>query len=68
MKRAVPQWSGYNKAIERSTIPVDIVISSMPITCMNLIPVSQTDRLSHRKYGTIELENPKYPAICGVTS
>jgi hypothetical protein len=34
------------------------VISSMPTTCMNLFPVSHIDRLSHRKYGTIELENP----------
>jgi hypothetical protein len=35
-----------------------IVISSMPTTCMNLFPVSHSDRLSHRKYGTIELEIP----------
>jgi hypothetical protein len=68
MKRAVPQWSDYNKVIERGTILGDIVISSMLITCMNPIPISHTDRLSHRNYGTIELENPKSPIIYGVTS
>jgi hypothetical protein len=68
MKRAVPQWSSYNRVIELGTTPTDIIIFSMPITCMNLIPVARIDRLSHRKYGTIELENPISSATCCVIS
>ncbi len=58
MKRAVPQWSGYNIAIELGKTPANIVISAMPTTCMNLFPVSHIVRLSCHKYGTIEPEKP----------